>query len=366
MLPPPQPTPALTFAPPPPRTGGRFGDLAVALTSVTLAVIWGAALLGGLFPSLPPTLILVLTVLPWVAVALAAWCFLLWTILPDHRAAPWLLAASVLAPVVQWGSSWPDLGVEPAEDDLRVLTWNVRRLWGGPAKGDPVACVAAILEQATPDVVLLQEVTRHDLDKLQRKVALDCVHTTYRDADDADDAGVASCTRGAAWTLIRGESIRYVTSHDWQYILGTFERGGQRFNALSVHLHPYRILQDPTSAIERAMERAPVVAASQDAQIDALLSEVHALPNPTIVGGDFNSTRDTPFHARLRWSLVDAYEAGSQGFDGTVDLLDMLSLRVDYLYTPSELPVVDAEILQTGCSDHRPVVARLRILPATP
>lgn len=117
---------------------------------------------------------------------------------------------------------------------------------------------------------------------------------------------------------------------------------------------------DPATALERVVERAPTVTASQDAQIDALLAEVASLPGAAIVGGDFNSTRDTPFHARLRRTLVDAYEAGNQGFAGTVDLLDMLSLRVDYLYASPDLAVVDAEILPAGCSDHRPVLARLR------
>lgn len=364
MLPPaapPVPLPPVPLPPPAPRHGGAFGDLLAAATCLVLAVIWGAALFGAMLPPLPPTLVLVLTVLPWVAAALTAWCFLLWTLLPDHRWLPWLLVASIAAPVLQWGTAWPDHGVEPREGDLQVLTWNVRRLWGGPDGGEPVACVAAIIEEAGPDIVLLQEVTRRDLSKLQALVALDCVHTTYRNADDADDAGVASCARGEGWQLIRGQSLSYVTTHDWQYILGTFERDGRRVNALSVHLHPYRILQDPASAVEKAMERAPVVAASQEAQIDALLAEVQALHSPTIVGGDFNSTRDTPFHARLRGSLVDAWEAGTQGFGGTVDLLDMISLRVDYVYSSADLPVVDAQIPITGCSDHRPVFARLRV-----
>jgi endonuclease/exonuclease/phosphatase (EEP) superfamily protein YafD len=103
----------------------------------------------------------------------------------------------------------------------------------------------------------------------------------------------------------------------------------------------------------------PTVAAAQDEQTAFLLGEVARLPEPTIIAGDFNSTRDTPFHARLRRTLVDALERGSQGFGATVDVLDWLGLRIDYVYTPPSMDVVDAEIPPATCSDHRPIVTRM-------
>lgn len=363
------PETGVTFTPPPPRTGGLLGTLLLGLTFVVQTAIWAVAWAGAWTSSVPVVLVLVLTVLPQVALGLLVWNFCLWIVFPDHRLAPWVFGLAALGPTVQWGASWPDRGAPPADDDLVVMTWNVQRLWGKTG-GDqrPGPCVIEAIAAADPDIVALQEVTQKDLDALEAKLPLDCVFTTYRLANDATDAGVAVCSHGTDWRLIRGAPGQYDDHEDWQYLLGVFDRGDTRLNVLSVHLHPYRILHDPTNLLEKAAERVPTVAAAQDEQTAFLLGEVARLEEPTIIAGDFNSTRDTPFHARLRRTLVDALERGSQGFGTTVDVLDWLGLRIDYVYTPPSMEVVDAEIPQATCSDHRPIVTRMHppTSPAAP
>jgi endonuclease/exonuclease/phosphatase family metal-dependent hydrolase len=325
-----------------------------------LAVVWVPALLGGVLPDLPAYVILVLTVLPVVAAALTVWTFVLWTVLPDHPAAGWLFAASVLAPLAQWGPGWPDRGADPAPTDLHVMTWNVRRLWGGPNEGrTPLACVVEGIKAHQPDVLVLQEVTAADVAALSAELPLRCAHATYSAANAPDDAGLAVCEGGGWWPMVASEPVAFAPDTDWRYLRATFARGDDRLIVLGVHLHPYRILHDPSNLLNKAADRAPIVAAAQDAQIDALLAQWLSLADPTIIAGDFNSTRDTPFHARLRRWMTDAWERGATGFTGTVEILDLLPLRIDYIYASPRLPVVDAQVPTLGCSDHEPVIARL-------
>jgi endonuclease/exonuclease/phosphatase family metal-dependent hydrolase len=319
-------------------------------------------------------MVLVLTVLPAVAPALCALAFLLWTLIPDHRAAPWLLAATALAPVAWWGPSWPARGVPASPDDLVVMTWNAHRLWGGPADGgDATACLVSEVTASDPQIIVLEEVTPKDLERLTPRLGLDCVHSTYQRADDADSAGIAVCSRAGPWQLQRGRTLAYEDEADWRYVRGVFERapaaspeavgGGEvpRISVLGVHLHPYRILHDQRHVLENAADRAPEVTRAQEAQTEALVARWRDIPEPTIIAGDFNSTRDTPFHSRLRRYLVDTWERGADGFGGTVDLLDVIPLRIDFIYASPRLPVVSARIPEVGCSDHKPVVARLRV-----
>jgi endonuclease/exonuclease/phosphatase (EEP) superfamily protein YafD len=354
---------------PTPRHGGAVGTAAIVLLGALVAWVWGATFLGGYTDDVPPTLVLVLTVLPAVAPALCALAFLLWTLIPDHRAAPWLLAATALAPVVWWGPSWPAQGVAPRADDLIVMTWNAHRLWGGPSDGgNATTCLVDEVTASNPQIVVLEEVTLQDLERLKPRLGLDCVHSTYQRADDADSAGIAVCARGGPWQLQRGRTFAFEEEADWRYVRGVFERSVdgadpaaiQRISVLGVHLHPYRILHDQRHLLENAADRAPEVTRAQEAQTEALLARWRDIPEPTIIAGDFNSTRDTPFHSRLRRYLVDAWERGADGFGGTVDLLDVIPLRIDFIYASPRLPVVSAAIPQVGCSDHRPVVARLR------
>lgn len=350
------------FVPPPPRTGGCVGHLLVWPTVAAVIAVWATAFAGPWVEDLPAGAVLGLTVLPWIAGSLAVWTFFLWLVLPDHRAAPWALLGAVLGPIVQWGPAWADRGVPPGDDDLVAVTWNVRRLWGGPSDaGEPTTCVADTLAAIGPDLVVLQEVTRPDLDRLGERLELDCVHTTYRDVDRVTGAGIAVCTRGATWELKAGSSLRFETASDWHYMAATLEGRGRTLHVLGVHLHPYKVLHDPVNALQSVPEAAPVVTRAQLSQAHALLREIQLLPEPTILAGDFNSTRDTPLHAHLRTALVDMWERGAVGMAGTVRLLDLLPLRIDYLYADPDLLVVDAQIPDPGCSDHRPVVGVLRV-----
>lgn len=356
---------AAAFVPPTPRDGGPVGLVVVAVSLFLTLGIWGLALAARAGWALPPTVLPLLAILPVVATALVAWAFAVWTALPDRTGAPELLLAAVALPFVAWGPTWaqrPDAAAEGAEA-LRVVTWNVRRLWGGPSDGgDPTACVVDTLRPLAPDVVVLQEVTANDLAALDQRLGLDCVHGTYRRTDGAEASGIATCTRGARWTREGGVVRTYTAEDDWRYVrTRAVHADGRAVEVLGVHLRPYQLLDDPMGRASEVSARLPRIAAAQDGQVEALLAALEPDGPPAVVAGDFNAAPDLPVHGRLRRSLVDAFDRGAAGYAGTIDLLGGLPLRIDYVYATPGLAVRSAEVIGSGCSDHRPVVADLAV-----
>ena len=254
------------------------------------------------------------------------------------------------------------------------MEWNVRRLWGGPEDGgDAQACVEQHIEAAAPDVLVLLEIDRNHLDRLQAHLDLSCTHIDYRGTGQPHLGGLAICTRGEQWMLTQARNYAMVDGDSWQYLFAEIEGSGSRFNVLAAHLHPYHFsiqtLKEGVGALARGRAGALVdlnrtgrqVVAAQGQQTQALLRRVQRFRDPTLLVGDFNSVRDASLHVSLRRLLVDTWEVGGRGFGSTLDFSSWIPLRVDYIYATEQFAVTDAEVLDVGCSDHRPVISSLNL-----
>lgn len=209
---------------------------------------------------------------------------------------------------------------------------------------------------------MLQEVTANDVAALDQRLGLDCVHGTYRRSDNAGASGIATCTHGSTWTREGGVVRTYTADDDWRYVRArAVHPSGRAVDVVGVHLRPYQLLDDPMGRVSEVATKLPRIAAAQDAEVDALLAALDPDGPPAIIAGDFNAAPDLPIHGRLRHRLVDAFERGATGYAGTIHLLGGLPLRIDYLYASPTLAVRSAEVLDSGCSDHRPVVADLAV-----
>ena len=264
-----------------------------------------------------------------------------------------MLTLSLLAGLVLWGPGLASWG-EPAEqDELTVLSWNVQRLWGDGQSADP-GCVRSVIEREQPDVVALMEVSRENLASLDG-LGLDCVHTPYTSRDGDRRGGVAVCGR-QGWQA-SGRGRRFVDGEDWSYLSAEVRRDERVLNVLAVHLLPQHVGMS-ASAKER-------VAARQADQSRALVEHVQRFRDPTVVAGDFNSTRDFWLHAALRERLWDVWERGGLGFGATKHLWGWLPLRIDFVYVSRSIGVHETRVLPDLCSDHQPLASRLS-LPTDP
>jgi endonuclease/exonuclease/phosphatase (EEP) superfamily protein YafD len=351
----------------------------VLVTALAVQAVLGVlaiAVVGRTLRAPPAALAVTVTFLPYVYLAVAALLLVGWAALPGRRTLPWLLAVVAVAAFSLWSPRWGHDALPDDGDDVRVMSWNLRRLWGGPDDGgDPISCVIATVTAAEPDVLTLLEVSRKDMDLLSGKLGLTCVHHAYTEDGGPKEGGLATCTRGKRWSLGEGSGQRFVDPDDWYYVSSEVRHGDRVFNVLAVHLFPYRyvaktirssltpLAHGDTQALAEVAARSELIAKSQADQSAALLERVDKFHDPTLVGGDFNSTRDSALHAALRQRMTDSWEHGGFGLGSTVFLFDWLPLRIDYVYASPEFRVRSSDVPKVGCSDHRPVVSDLVLSP---
>jgi len=335
-------------------------------------------LVGRVVRAPPAAVAAAVAFLPVLYLAVGGGLFAAWVVVPDRRAVPAMLSVVILAGAALWGPSWSAQGIEAEGVSVRVLTWNLRRLWGGPADaGDPLACAVRTIEEEDPDVLALLEVSAHDVAALEEALSMRCVHHPYLSTSGPRRGGLAACARGG-WTLKSGSGQRFVDDEDWYYVAAEVQQGHGVINLLAVHLYPYEyvakrlrtgvggLAQGDPNVLRDLQRQSTAVVKGQSDQSAALLHRVARFSDPTVVAGDFNSTRDAALHGALRGLLTDAWERGGHGFGGTVELFDWLPLRIDYVYATEQLTVARAEVPDAGCSDHLPVLADLILTPAPP
>ena len=253
-----------------------------------------------------------------------------------------------------WGRAWWGApNPEASEDAVRVMAWNVQRLgFEDAADGENLACVVQAVKSVDPQLISFMEVSARDVERLSAALQLECQHVDYRGTGNLKRGGLAACAVGPGWKLGRSGPRRFVESSDWYFVFSELVRqdSQQVVNLISVHLQPTSLnLSGPSSPGE--------VAQTHHTETEALLARMASLQDPTIVAGDFNSTREMALHGALRQHLVDVFEQAAWGPGVTVSAAGLLPLRVDFVYATPDLPAVGSWIPEADCSDHRPVVA---------
>ena len=287
--------------------------------------------------------------LPYLYITMMGLAFSLWVAFPDRKAFPLVLCSTVVVAVIMWGPSYPANPEAADGTPIRLMSWNVQRLWGLVDETASKRCVVRAVKAQDPDVLTLLEVSLADVEELSAELDLACTHTTYREGGSRTKGGLASCVRGPAWRLQDGKAHRFVDAENWYYVFAEVAHGEDVFNLLAVHFYPYGSTGGlPTGRVVPA----------QGAQSAALLARVERFHDPTLVAGDFNSTRDAALHASLRSHLTDAWARGATGLGGTVFPLG-IPLRVDHVYASEDFAVQRATAPVADCSDHLPVVVDL-------
>lgn len=98
------------------------------------------------------------------------------------------------------------------------------------------------------------------------------------------------------------------------------------------------------------------------AQVDSIAAAMRGMPpGRRLVCGDFNDTPMSYVYRTMARGLDDAFSERGEGYSYTYrGFFDML--RIDYVLGSPDLEMLSYEVPRTGCSDHYPVVVRLKIL----
>ena len=99
---------------------------------------------------------------------------------------------------------------------------------------------------------------------------------------------------------------------------------------------------------------------TRQAQVDILLKETAKTRTPFLVCGDFNTPPRGKVYRSLARHMTDSFRAAGWG-SGFSFRSDWPLMRIDYIWTSSQLRVLDCQIPNVHASDHRPCVADLKM-----
>jgi len=249
---------------------------------------------------------------------------------------------------------------------LRVLTWNVQG-----SQGLDVPAVAAVVNEANPDVIALQEVQRRQAARLAAALHLGGRRWVLKH-----------------WPVVhRAEGLAVLTPHRlvsadrfvlrpgwfwrWQRRVGldvTIDVGGGTVRLLDVHLSPHD---------HRVQRRS---------EVDVIAARARRTPQLPIVVGDLNELPDEEAVAELvaagwldAWHERHGAEPGATNWTAGTRAGRPATQRIDYVFVPAGWVVTDAEVIEaldggdsvesrdamSRLSDHLPLVVTLR-LPELP
>ena len=215
---------------------------------------------------------------------------------------------------------------------LRVVSANLLMVHDDPA------LLADELDRLDADVYFLQELSPHWDDELERRGFWNRYRFNQRLTSE-DSFGTAIASRFPV------HNLHVFWSAELPQMRGVLRVDDRDIELLNVHLLPPRT-QDYVPYYRQGA--------------DELVAIVQRLGGKSfIVAGDFNSTPDSIFAARMRSLSEDAWEAAGSGFGFTWPngMFTIPPMRLDHVFVSPDLSVVRATLGVGLGSDHRPIIA---------
>ena len=248
---------------------------------------------------------------------------------------------------------------------IRVLTYNVRRCLGVDGVTSP-ARIAAVIAEAEPDIIALQELDVRRIrsggvdqaEEIARELGFSFVHFHPALRVMEEEYGDAILTARPS-RIVKAGALPGLASRPWLEPRGALwaavEIDGRELNVINTHLGLRRL--------ERRL------------QAEILLSgewiENHLCGTPFVLTGDFNSFPQGRVYRALSRRLRDAHLIGSKtGRPGATFPSRWPVFRIDHMFVSDDVEVISAGAHRSGmsalASDHLPLVADLRLPECVP
>jgi len=235
---------------------------------------------------------------------------------------------------------------------LTVMTYNVLYT------NSDAAPIAASITAANPDVIAFQELTSNLAQQLEQEIGATYPYRTPMHP--------AQCfAEAAVWSRypLQVESVDEEILCRVRPVVVDFD--GWAARVVNVHAWSYSGLD--RAAVERGFRW-------REEQIAWVLGRVAGQPEPLILLGDFNSTPTHEVYHTLSAHLVDGFREAGWGLGHTFPAAEGRAwnvphpgrlVRIDYVFHSDDWRAEAAWVGEwDGQSDHRAVVARLRLLQA--
>jgi endonuclease/exonuclease/phosphatase (EEP) superfamily protein YafD len=227
---------------------------------------------------------------------------------------------------------------------FHIVSYNIER-------GDQFDAVCANIEQAHPDLVLLQEIPYKILQMLAEHFKMNYMLGPY---EFGDYFGVGILAKGKL------EEVK------------VFDMDGERNYGLAVKWTPAnesKGKKSPTlfvvcthlKSLERpVMVGLPRAFTAHTLQVNSILAEVEKQKLPAIVAGDFNTLCWTPEYRTMAAKMTDvAVKAKAQ--ERPTIILGGGGYRIDYFFIKGDWTVRDYEVSPKPGSDHRMIQTVLEL-----
>lgn len=208
-----------------------------------------------------------------------------------------------------------DAGVGPAADEtLAVMTWNTAH--GHESSLDRIA---AVVRDVDPDLVLLQETHADEAERIASEIDMVARPGTMSKSALFSSAGAR---------LVRS---RELAPDRWGRSIDVYRDRG--IAIANTHL-----------AVDDGVRRGQM-----SVVVDTLRESA-----VTLLAGDLNAGPESETLAALE-------DAGWTNISGTEPTFPEREERLDYILASRDVAVRSARVIDTGASDHRPVVVRLSL-----
>lgn len=235
---------------------------------------------------------------------------------------------------------------------LDVMTYNIA---SAVVTGNELDPIADTIERQGADVVGIQEVDR-----------------SWSRSDSLDQAGELALRLGMSFRfdpILDCSAVDYDNDGECRYGTAVLSRFAMRPGAVRDYRLPQVGSEEPRGMAQVGVNvggrgltvlntHLSEVAAARRAQVRTIVGVIAQIRPPFVLTGDFNARPSSPEVRLLRRRLRDA------ALVRRVRRPTVGNTRVDYVFVSRGITVLDARIPTAAAyrlSDHRPLIARLRI-----
>jgi endonuclease/exonuclease/phosphatase family metal-dependent hydrolase len=286
--------------------------------------------------------------------------------------------------------------LEKQENDLRVMSWNVRHFIPfdeSSFKPDKLKHREEVFEQVrkyNPDIICLQEfISMPDDGKLDPfnylKKELGYKYFQFAGKDIFGTKQYSGIAIFSKYPIIDGNTLPFPDnfgSNTESPVYADILVGKDTVRVFSVHLQSfgfgakdYRTIDDIKSNDEKDLKASRMLLSKMKntfyvhgLQSDYIVDEMKTSPHPVLVAGDLNDIAGSYAYATIRADRKDAFLEKGDGLGATFmssssSILQLLpTLRIDYIFHPERYPTRQFTRSGKKMSDHYFLVTDL-VLP---
>ncbi|AEE51204.1 endonuclease/exonuclease/phosphatase family protein [Haliscomenobacter hydrossis] len=254
--------------------------------------------------------------------------------------------------------------------NIKLMTFNVYGFDDFHQRGLPAAAneLESLVYLHQPDVLCMQEFL---YDKQRGPAYLKALtqhngltHSVWKPAEE-----LAIFSR---YPILRSE-VRYFGSTNG-YRFADLQVGEQIIRVYNVHLRSNSITgltnkvvdsgdlreKETWSSVGSILRNFKRAAQGRASQVEELMAHLANSPYPVLVCGDFNDIPQSYTYHRIRKKLDDAFLSSGSGI-GITYAGRIPGLRIDYIFTDQRFTPVYCERGKVSFSDHRPVIAVIKL-----